>query len=652
MSDAQATTTSRAPISIAQHEQPAESSQTARQLQEVLVSILEQQGEQVGAVAGIVYLVGTEARPAQVAATYTSDRRSGRGNGTPAQQITSDPFSFDESILARLRRAAETAAADEHGRGVVEPLSLTSRTGFYEAEPSYRALATPLIVADQVHGACVLVVPAASGIDTAKALDWMRTVSVRFEAFLWRQHSLAEAHAKTRLRQTLELLDASQQAPDADSMGAILCHELQTRFGCTRVSIGLIRGSRIRLAAVSGADELDRLGDAADALEAAMEEAADQDIELVYPRPPELGQDPAHQHVTRAHADLSRKFGPSAILSLPLRVEGDLVGVAVLERSPDDPFPAAAVPLLRLVAECIGPALWTRRMADRGVLAVVRDRVTEIAETAVGPRRTGVKALVLLLVLILAGLALVPIPGRVTAQAETRPVVWRTIPAPFPGYLAQVNVRPGDPVSEGDVLAVMDLRDAQLELARARSQLARFATQRDEAMSANETADAEIAAAAIAEVTATIALLEDRIERGTIRSPIDGKVSRGDAEQTVGAHVDPTQTLFEIVAEDRVRAVVEVGERSVSRVRPGQEGNITLAALPSSRLPVRVTSVRPAAEAVRGSNVYLAEAEFIEHPEWLKPGLTGSARLEDGWTTGLAWLLRPIIDEVRLRLWW
>src|SRR5690606_29097932 len=114
--------------------------------------------------------------------------------------------------------------------------------------------------------------------------------------------------------------------------------------------------------------------------------------------------DPSQRRVTRAHEELSRRFGPSAILSLPLRVEGGLVGVATLERDTTDPFPTGAVPLLRLVAEYIGPAMWTRRMADRGVLAVARDRAIDLAVATVGPRHTGVKALVT--VILLAVLAM------------------------------------------------------------------------------------------------------------------------------------------------------------------------------------------------------------------------------------------------------
>src|SRR5690606_36997622 len=116
---------------------------------------------------------------------------------------------------------------------------------------------------------------------------------------------LTEAQQKAKLRETLELLDTSLQGQSAEAMGSLMAHELMRRFGCLRVSIGLIRRGRVRIAAVSGADELDRRGAAVEALEAAMEECADQDVEIMYPPPLAAENDPGERRVTRAHEALS-----------------------------------------------------------------------------------------------------------------------------------------------------------------------------------------------------------------------------------------------------------------------------------------------------------------------------------------------------------
>ncbi len=556
-------------------------------------------------------------------------------------------------MLARMERIGAKAAAE--GRGVVEAVTLNTDDGLYHTEATHRLIGCPLVAAEQVHGASVLLAPLsgpAARLPAAEGIERLRLTAARFEAFLWHQQAMGEAHAKARLRETLELLDAAQQGGDAETMGSLFCHELARRFGCTRVSVGLVRGSGLRLTAVSGADELDRRSAAAVALEAAMEECADQDAEIVYPQPPEMQADPALRRVTRAHEELSTKFGPAAILSLPLRVEGDLVGVVVLEREASDPFPPGAVPLMRLIAEFIGPAVWTRRMADRGVLAVARDRAVEIATIAVGPRYTGAKAVGLLAALVVTLMAVVPIPGRVLADAETRASVSRVISPPYQGYIASVEVKPGDEVAKGQVLATLETEETLKQLAYLMSEAEKARTQQSDARAKGMHGDAAILAATIESLELQIGLMRDRVERARITAPISGRVAQGDAELLVGAQATPQEPLFEIVGTDPAVVVLDVDERDIGRVEVGQEGWVSFAGEPGRRVPVRVVRVRPAATAGEGANVYKVEAEMLEEQPWVRPGMTGTARLQDGTTTALAWLMRPLMDRIRLYLWW
>ncbi len=651
----------------------------AAEVSAFFAGLLERQCGLVGGVAGVVYLAGSEARGGGVAAVWERGHSGTNGNGKAnghANGVRSGPGVLSEGLVKRLARLG--AEVSSSGQGRAEGLTLDPAEGrtaaLYQVEATHTALAQPLIGAGQTHGASVILAPRnVVGVGQERGLLATLALTVsEYEAFLWRQHSLAEAHAKTRLRETLELLDAAQKGGDTDAMGGIFCHELARRFGCTRVSVGLVRGrsGRIRLAAVSGADALHSAGGAAEALENAMEECADQDIEIVYPPLPLAENDPSQRRVTRAHEELSRRFGPSAILSLPLRVEGDLVGVVTMERDAADPFPTGAVPLLRLAAEYMGPALWTRRMADRGVLAVARDRAIDLAVATVGPRHTGAKAIATVILLALLAITIVPIPGRVSGEGEVTPARFRIIPAPYQGRLAEVLVRPGDSVSEGDVLALMDVRDLRLELAQARNERARLQAEYNAYMSGRDMARAAITSARIDELDPQIELLEYQIADATIVSPLSGHVSRGDNESLLGAVVDPTTPLFEVVGLDESIVVVQVNERDIAILagalakRREAEADATGSARPDGwfapasdpglRLPMSIETIRPRAEAVRGANVYLVEARVTEVPPdvTLLPGETGKVRLRTGTTTIMATVLRPLIDEARLRLWW
>jgi len=607
------------------------------ELRAFLVSLLETQCALVGASAGVAYFA----------------KAAGRHSGAIASVLANgDKAALSAAVLDRAERLASEVceAADPISAGRIESIILPRKGSMYGEEQRARLLASPLSAEGRVEGACVLLIPPKVEIDGTQALRLSALAAARFEAFLWRRQCLSEAEQKAMLRQTVELLDAAQQGESAPTMGAIMCDELRRRFACSRVSIGLIRRDLIRLTAVSGADEIERTAPAVETIENAMEECAAQDAEIIHPAPAAHEADPAQRRVARAHEELNRRFGPSSILSLPLRVDGDLVGVLLLERPGNDPFPPGAAALLRLVAETIGPALWTRRLADRGIFAVTRDRIYQLGETIVGPRHTGAKLLALLVLLAFVA-SLIPVPSRVGSTAEVRAQVSRLVAPPFSGYLSGVRVRPGDRVEKDQVIATMDTSELTPRLAEAEGRLASYEGQRDEALGKGDQTKARMLAAQADETRANIALLRDHIARAEIRAPIAGLIGKGDLEQLVNARVDPTQPLMDIVA-DTHKVVIFVAERDVQRVRAGQTGRLALKSRPGVKIPVRVLRINPAAEVVRGSNVYETEAELLEQPGFLRPGLTGSVKLDDGWTTTLTAVLRPVADELRLKLWW
>lgn len=630
----------------------------ATDLRAFLTQLVERACSLTGGLAGAIYLAASQGRAAGIAVSAPAAPTPNSNGSARAESL------IDEAMLRRFERLGEQAASS--GIGSAEELTISGRGALYDSRATHRVLAAPLIANGRSEGACLVLAPTTSPVPASEAITRMALAGAIFEVFLWRQHAMNEAVQKARLREAIELLDAAQQGADAASMAQIMCHELRRRFGCTRVSIGMIDpvGDRLRLIGVSGADNLDRRAPAITTIEAAMEECAAQDTEVVFPPPPEYESDPAQRRVTRAHEDLSRKFGPAAILSLPLRVEGDLAGVALLERDPADPFPTGAAALMRLVAEFIGPAVYTRRLADRKLLAVARDRALEIGSAIVGPRHTGAKLLGLLILIVLIGLAVIPIPDRTVAGGEVRAAAIRTIVPPFTGYLERVEVKSGDAVEQGAPLAVMDAGELRLQLAKAQAERETALTQRDEAQSKAELAKVRGFESQVKESDATIAAIEERIARSTLRAPIAGLVSRGDLDPFIGARVEPTQPLLEIVGRDLV-VNVHIGERDIRRLLARQEsdgairGEIAAKALPDRRVPIRIRHINAASEVVEGKNVYIAEAVIEAEPGqpapdagFLRPGMTGVVKLHDGVTTGLVSFLRPLIDELRLRFWW
>ncbi|HUG21538.1 GAF domain-containing protein, partial [Piscinibacter sp.] len=104
-----------------------------------------------------------------------------------------------------------------------------------------------------------------------------------------------------------------------------LVSDLAQEFGCERVSLGLLQGARLRLKALSHGGASEFQGSAARELEAAMDEALDQDAAITIPE-----ADDAIPRIVFAHGPLLAR-GIVAVATLPLRAHGAPLGAMTLE---------------------------------------------------------------------------------------------------------------------------------------------------------------------------------------------------------------------------------------------------------------------------------------------------------------------------------
>jgi len=240
---------------------------------------------------------------------------------------------------------------------------------------------------------------------------------------------------------------------------------------------------------------------------------------------------------------------------------------------------------------------------------------------------------------------------RISADGVLEGSRRRVIVAPFDGYVALSELRAGDTVQAGDVLAQLDDRDLRLEELKWKSRDAQFRRQYDEARAAGERAQVRILSAQIEEADAELALIEERIERTRLVAPFDALVVAGDLTQSLGAAVARGDVLFELAPLDRYRVLLEVDEQQIGDVQLGQTGSVLLAAIPNEPLDFEVTKLTPIASAEEGANTFLVEGVLGEVSGRLRPGMEGVGKIDVGrrnlfwiWTRGLqAWL--------RLQVW-
>jgi multidrug efflux pump subunit AcrA (membrane-fusion protein) len=240
---------------------------------------------------------------------------------------------------------------------------------------------------------------------------------------------------------------------------------------------------------------------------------------------------------------------------------------------------------------------------------------------------------------------------RVTADATLEGRVQRAVVAGIDGYVAEANARAGDLVRRGQVLGRLDERDLLLERRKWVGMRAQLDEEYREALAAHDRAQVNIISARRAQAGAQLELVEENLLRTRLVVPFDGVVVRGDLSQSLGSPVERGDVLFEVAPLEGYRIILEVDERDVSDVAPGQQGRLTLSAMPAQPLPLAVERITPVAAAVDGRNVFRVEARLESPPPGLRPGMEGVAKIEID-RRRLIWIwTHDLVDWLRLWAW-
>jgi GAF domain-containing protein len=245
-----------------------------------------------------------------------------------------------------------------------------------------------------------------------------------------------------QVRKAMSLLAVSQEGDAFDGASLNLVNELARQLRCTRVSLGWVKGQRVKLIAMSDTENLKRHSDAVANLELAMAECLDQEHPIVYPTPTD--GEPLLQHaVVHSHRRVTGEHPNRHVLSVPLRKDDEWVGVLTLER-PDTPFDATTIKQIQLIADVLAPHLADRKAASRWLVGHVWHSVEWAASYLVGPKHVGWKLLSVVIFAALVWVALGSLPYKVSAGFTLESESKRVVPAPYDGDLENVFVKPGD----------------------------------------------------------------------------------------------------------------------------------------------------------------------------------------------------------------
>lgn len=519
---------------------------------------------------------------------------------------------WPEGIQGHPKLAAVVEQALKERRVAVQG----AKRGGSRQEPVF--IAHPIVVDDELYGAAALEVEGRSEAalrEVVQRLGW----GIGWLEALARRKTFT---SKARLVTVLELIATSLNHDRFQASATAVATELATMLACERVSIGFMKGRHIYLHALSHSAAFGKKTNLTRALEAAMDEAADQLATVLYP----ARKDGAFQ-VTRAHAELARGHGAASICTIPLTAGGKVLGALVLERPAGEELDARTVELCEHAALLVGPVLDVKRREDRWLAEKALDSLVTYARNLAGPRHVALKLWSGAFVLAVLFFSIVEGDYQITANAALEGTVQRAVAAALPGYVAEAHARAGDVVRKGDVLASLDDRDLRLERLKWVSQRAQRSNEYREALTTHQRARARVLQAQLEQAEAQISLIDEQLTRTRIVAPFDAIVVKGDLSQSLGAPVERGNVLFEVAPLDAYRVIMKVDERDITRVAVGQGGTLALASMPHSPLSLEVEKITPVSVVEEGRNFFRVEAKVLGGVDKLRPGMEGVGKI-------------------------
>jgi multidrug resistance efflux pump len=433
------------------------------------------------------------------------------------------------------------------------------------------------------------------------------------------------------------------------------CNGLATRYACDRVSLGWLEHGYIRLKTISRTERFDKNMVAVKALEVVMEEAFDQDEEVVWPAPE------GSTLITRDHAAFAREQASAHICSVPLRLDDKGVAVITCERTPK-PLNQIEVQQLRLACDQATRRLSELKRDDRWFGARWTASTREKLGTMLGPEHTWAKIGAIAGAVALLVLCLPVFPYRVEGNFILRSDEVAYLTTPFDAYISQVNVRPGDLVSTTNVLLKFDTADLELEEASALAEQNRYLREVEKARAEAERlraakssglAEMRINQALVEQTEARLDLIRYRLQQSSIRPRFDGVLVEGDLRQRIGAHMKQGEPLFKVARIDTLYSEAEINERDVHEILTKSDGEIAFVAQPKLKYPVKIVRIEPAAAPKEGQNVFQVRCSFAGAVQpWWRPGMSGVCKINVEKRTLLWIITHRTVDFLRMYLWW
>lgn len=464
------------------------------------------------------------------------------------------------------------------------------------------------------------------------------------------------------MTQSMRVMDAANREIRFRPAGIALCNQVAEGWHASRVSVGFLAGQYVKVRAMSHTEDVSRKMQLVQDLESAMEECVDQDSEVLAPQPETATT------INREGRRYADKHGPTRLCVLPLRLDQRVVGAMAVEWPSDHDITPGEVESLRLTANLFTARLHQFYLSDRWLGARLAHSVRKGVAVMVGPKHTWAKLTAIAALAFIAFALLAKGNDTVDSSFTVQTTQRQMVTAPYAGTLLRVGegvevdamIAGLDVVSEDGptVLAVMDASELRVERAALDAESADYRAQADSARGEGDLTAVEVALANVRRVEAQIQLLDFRIDRSVLKSPMTGVVLEGDLKQRINGTLEKGEVLFEIAPLDALRAELLVPASRIGDIRSRRShpdnpsrGELASASHPGDFVGFEVERIEPQAEVVDGQNIFRVRIQLDRVTDWLRPGVEGEARVHVAKRSYAYLWTRDAVNWARMKLW-
>lgn len=132
--------------------------------------------------------------------------------------------------------------------------------------------------------------------------------------------------------------------------------------------------------------------------------------------------------------------------------------------------------------------------------------------------------------------------------------------------------------------------------------------------------DINVYQAQIKQAQAKVSLLENQIQKATLKSPVKGQIT--EIEKRAGEMIQIGESVISLIPKSPFQVEVDIYEEDIIKIKVNNPVDIIIAAFPDEILKGQVLSINPAEKLIEGIVYYEVNIDFKEQKQGIKPGMT------------------------------